>query len=92
MIDPDHVVSVYSGRPGCMCGCRGKHTYARAFVAEGSKRRGYAVDQGEVSDRSVRTIVRKLNADPATKVEDGIAFLDLGHRCYAAYLREETRA
>ena len=24
-IDPDYVASIYSGRPGCMCGCKGNH-------------------------------------------------------------------
>jgi len=26
MIDRSQIKSVYSGRPGCACGCRGKHS------------------------------------------------------------------
>jgi hypothetical protein len=28
-IEKDSVQSTYSGKPGCCCGCRGKHTYAK---------------------------------------------------------------
>lgn len=58
-IDPTKVVSVYSGRPGCACGCRGKHTYASATAEEVSKKRGFAVP---VSDNTVHLIVGKMNA------------------------------
>jgi hypothetical protein len=86
MIDASKVVNVYSGRHGCMCGCRGKYSYAGEFVAEGTTRRGYAVELDEVSDRNVRMIVKRLNNNPNTKIEDGIAFLELDTRVYAAYL------
>ena len=26
MINKSEIVAVYSGRPGCACGCRGKHS------------------------------------------------------------------
>lgn len=89
MIEISNVVSVYSGRPGCMCGCRGRHSYADRFARVGGERRGYAVRPEEISDRSVKHVVSKLNADPNTRVEDGIAWLDLATRSYAVYLADQ---
>lgn len=85
MIDASKVVKVYSGRQGCMCGCRGKYSFA-------SKHAGQSPDYYEaddsVSDRSVKLIVGKLNRDPATKIKDGIAWVDRGNRTLVAYLEE----
>ena len=56
------VVSVYSGKAGkCCCGCSGKHR-ASAHRQVAAKSRGYAVDDDEVSDRSVKLIYRKVKA------------------------------
>lgn len=61
-INIENVSSVYSGKDGkCCCGCSGKHTYASAHVKWASKHRGYKVEADEVSDRSVKTIVNKIN-------------------------------
>lgn len=77
------VASVYSGKPGCMCGCLGKHTYASAHRDAASKRRGYKVDDDEVSDRTVKLIVGKINAAIAAgkpvEVKDGYVFWDNSH-------------
>lgn len=61
-IDPSKVLSVYSGRQGCACGCRGKHTYASAHRAFSGKNRGYAVADTEVNDRTVKLIINKVQA------------------------------
>ena len=87
-INVEDVMSVYSGKNGsCCCGCAGKHTYASATRTLASKDRGYAVSDDEVSDRTVKMIVRKMNKWPG-KME-----FDLGHvavvvneRLYVAYL------
>jgi len=62
-IDVTKVASVYSGRPGCCCGCRGKHTHATGHATQ---------DYHVVNDRTVRTIVNKVNRAIAAgeKVED----------------------
>src|ERR1041385_7510368 len=86
-INVNDVMSVYSGLDGaCCCGCAGKHTYASQYQAVASKHRGYTVDNDEVSDRTVKMIVRKMNQYPG-KMEH-----DLGHvavvvntRLYIAY-------
>ena len=88
MIDADKVVNVYSGRQGCMCGCLGKYSYASRYQAD--RQVAGAVADDEVSDRSVRVIVGKLNRNPNTKVEDGVAWEDVNGRRLAAYLTTEV--
>lgn len=51
------VSSVYSGKPGCCCGCKGNHRYNSAHVASASKNRGYAVTPDEVNDRQVKKVL-----------------------------------
>jgi hypothetical protein len=85
MIDASKVVKVYSGRQGCMCGCRGKYSYASAHA---SQRPDYLEADEGISDRGVKLIVGKLNKDPNTKVKDGIAWVDRGNRTLVAYLEE----
>jgi len=60
MFNPDRVRAVYSGRKGCMCGCKGKYTYAKQFQAEATENRGYQVTDDEVNDRVVRQMVAKV--------------------------------
>lgn len=92
-VDASKVVKVYSGKANaCACGCSGKYSYASQFRDVGSKGRGYKVDDDEVSDRSVKLIVNKLNkAGPVTDVDkDGnaetdYAFAIVGERIYVAY-------
>lgn len=59
-IDIKEVADVYSGKPGCMCGCLGKYSYASDWVVEGGLNRGYPVEQEDVSDRSIKIISGKL--------------------------------
>lgn len=92
-IQIEDVVSVYSGRPGCCCGCRGKHTYRSSTREEGTKLRGYKVWDKEVSDRTVARIVNKVNKDPATVGEYwnkklSHYQLDLVNRWYIVYPRK----
>jgi hypothetical protein len=86
------VVSVYSGKAGkCMCGCSGKHTYASAHREWASKNRGYAIDDDEVSDRTVKIIFNKLlKIGPPNALDDGrIIFAENGERTYTVYFKEE---
>ena len=62
----DMIVSAYSGRKGCACGCRGKWRYTSAHQAEGGRARGYPVDPDEVSDRGVARVLS--NARKATGI------------------------
>lgn len=88
IIDVAKVARVYSGKPGCMCGCLGKYTTQAAHREWAGKNRGYAISDSEVNDRTVRLLVNKMNAQ-ADRLEwdaDGeCAVLDLGTRTYCAY-------
>lgn len=84
-IDLQDVSSVYSGRPGCACGCRGKHTYASAH-------RGYPVTDNEVSDRTVKMMVNKMNkliSDPCNEIDYGGSYVacETCTRLYIVYLK-----
>jgi len=50
-----NVVSVYSGRSGCCCGCRGNYRHNSAHVEADQD-----VDPEEISDRSVKTLLKKV--------------------------------
>jgi len=71
MLNVDKIVKTYSGRIGCMCGCRGKYNYTQ----EGAEKHGpgYAVN---VSERGVRIIAKKVLADPRVQWEDNIAYVE----------------
>ena len=60
-INPEQVVSVYSGRPGCMCGCRGKHTTAERHREKYAEKRPKSVEYTDFSDRTVDRIVANMN-------------------------------
>lgn len=88
-IELGSVVSVYSGKPGCCCGCRGKHTYASAHRELGGNRRGYAVDDDEVDDAVVSRHLNTINAAiDRGEAEDGGSHVsyETGNRLYIAYL------
>ncbi len=71
-ITRDEISRVYSGTPGCCCGCRGKYTE----VADPTRGAKSAVTQ----------ILNIMNKHLATVVEEGDhLFLDLGSRWYIAY-------
>lgn len=59
MFDLSKVTSVYSGRKGCACGCRGKYSYASAHKDE---RPSYLTCDEGVSDRTVKTLTNKVEA------------------------------
>lgn len=91
-VTPDMVLSVYSGRAGCMCGCLGNHRYNPLYRAEASKDRGYEVDADECSSRSISLTLNKLKKFANVELQDGyiIHFRDEDRgRQYAAYVREE---
>ena len=85
-----NVASVYSGkRDACMCGCKGKYSYASAHRDWAAKNRGYEISDDEVSDRSVKTIFNKiLEAGPIQEHAHQI-YANVGGRSYVANFREE---
>jgi len=92
--DINSVVKVYSGKPGCMCGCKGRWIYASAYRDLASKNRGYKINDDEVSDKSIKLIVNKMNSllkinnYKEVKRTDQYLFIDTGERYYAAYFAD----
>jgi len=91
MIEIDNVSSVYSGKPGCACGCRGKYAYASRHRAWASKDRGYTVTADEVNDRTVKLMVNKINKAIASGADVkryvwGVSF-ETDTRVYVLYFR-----
>jgi len=53
---PD-IVSAYSGRPGCACGCQGRYWYTPEHMGWAGDNRGSPVQPHEVGTRRVATIL-----------------------------------
>lgn len=89
-IDLAKVKSVYSGIDGrCCCGCSGKHTYASKTREAAAKARGYSIDDDEVSDRTVKLIVNKMNKLPGLQFDgEHHAYVVKGNRLYVAYFAD----
>jgi hypothetical protein len=60
-IDIKNVMSSYSGKDGCMCGCKGKYSYSTLNRDIASKDRGYVVSDSDISDIAVKRMVNKFN-------------------------------
>ena len=73
-----NVQKVYSGKPGCMCGCRGKYSYAQGCEE------GY---DDQVNERSVKILFNKVMNNPAHKVEDNVAFVETATRNLVVYFK-----
>ena len=89
-LDRANVAQVYSGKPGCMCGCNGNHRYASKYAQQRSD---------DVSDRSVSIVcgkIEKLLATPELCDELHITHdyvcVEANGRVYAAYFAEHTVA
>lgn len=90
-LTPDMVLSVYSGRSGCMCGCLGTHKYNPLYPQEAAKARGYEIDPEEFSSRSIALILNKIKKSAKTEIQDGyiLHFRDEERkRQYAVYLKK----
>lgn len=90
MVNLALVKKVYSGKAGrCCCGCAGTYKYATGHVVQGSKERGYPVTDAEVSDRSVKSVVNKINRAIASgiipDVDANYVAVEIGTRLYIAY-------
>jgi hypothetical protein len=76
-----NVEKVYSGKPGCMCGCRGKYSYAPGCEDRADR-------DDNVSARSVKIIFNKVMNHPKHKIEDNCAFVDTGSRNLVVYFKD----
>lgn len=89
VVDVKAVVRVYSGKPGCGCGCRGSYRAASAHAGSGDT----------ISDSQVTRVVNKINKAIAAKnageaiegrigYEDGIAVYESDSRYLWAYTKD----
>ena len=77
-----NVYKVYSGKQGCMCGCKGKYSYTAAGAVENSP--GYDVTDF-VNERSVKIISTKVFKHADKIVEDGMAYVEQNGRILVAF-------
>ena len=80
-----NVYKVYSGKQGCMCGCKGKYSYTAAGAVENSP--GYDVTDF-VNERSVKIISTKVFKHADKIVEDGMAYVEQNGRILVAFFTE----
>jgi hypothetical protein len=84
MLDISKITKVYSGRIGCMCGCRGKYSYTELGAKNDNP--GYDVSD-KVNERSVRIIANKVLNSPYIVTEGNMAYIQdyTTHRIRAVY-------
>lgn len=70
MVNIENVAKVYSGKIGCMCGCKGKYSYNEGVPHEDW--------QGAVSVRSVKIMAKKVFTNPNAnwKESKGYVFVE----------------
>ena len=87
MLNVDKIVKTYSGKIGCMCGCRGKYNY----TADGAKNfgPGYNVED-MINERGVRIIAKKVLSNPNVQFEDNYAFVEdkANNKIQVVYFKE----
>lgn len=94
-VKEESVVSVYSGKPGCMCGCNGKYSYSEVHREFSTSDRGYEVTDDEINDKEVKRITKLINdnlmncefSDEKEKVS-WVAFDKSETRTYVLYYRK----
>ncbi len=72
------VSSVYSGKPGCCCGCKGNHRYNSQHVESASKNRGYAVTGSDINDRQVAKVLAVIQANAQKVAENFVGDASTG--------------
>ena len=73
MLNVDKIIKTYSGRIGCMCGCKGKYNYTK----DGAENYGPGYDVTDsINERGVRIIAKKVLANPNVKWEDNMAYVE----------------
>ena len=80
-----NVYKVYSGKQGCMCGCKGKYSYTAKGAVENSP--GYDVTNS-INERSVKIISTKVLKNPLAKIEDNMAYVEQNGRILVAFYTE----
>lgn len=80
MLNVDKVARVYSGKIGCMCGCKGKYSYNEGVAHEDW--------QGAVNVRTVRMFTKQVLAHPDVKFEDNFAYFEENGRIKVVFFKD----
>lgn len=83
----ENIMNVYSGKPGCACGCRGKYYSASQYKAIADKDRGYD-DKEKPSDMMVKKVVNLINLATVEQIEfvtEEYVSVEIEGRSYCAY-------
>ena len=91
------VSKAYSGKPGCMCGCKGRYYVCEHAREVSEEERGYKLDDDDVSDKQVLRILRLVQAEAAcgtVEFGDTYAYAEVndGKRAYAIYFEDRGAA
>ena len=80
MLDISKVAKVYSGKIGCMCGCKGKYSYNEGVAHEDW--------QGAVSVRTVKMFTKQIMSNPNAQYEDNYMYVEENGRIKVVYFKE----
>ena len=72
--DISNISKVYSGKIGCCCGCRGKHTHSKHGQKIHNLSSEYPIKDEDVSDRSVRIIAKRVLTHPEVQFADDFQY------------------
>jgi len=72
----DNVLMVYSGKRGCMCGCKGKYSYNPLYQELGTERRGYPVTGEDLNKGMITRVLRLMKKEVAVVEGDYTMGLD----------------
>jgi hypothetical protein len=96
-IKKEEVMSVYSGRPGCACGCRGKYSYSSLHRGMAESSRGYEITADEVNDAMITRVIKLFQKNVGivkgfTGTECRILYFDVpsGNRTYTLYFADRV--
>lgn len=80
-----NVLTSYTGKTGCMCGCNGNYYVTAESRSAAEKDRGYAHDDKDVSPKAVARAVNGLRMFIGSKSDEELqAAIDSGVLCIAA--------
>jgi hypothetical protein len=89
----EKVMRVYSGKPGCACGCNGIYRTNPQYIEEAGKDRGYPIQADELNMTQVKKITKLFNENIALVEEitpNELYSLDLNNRTYSLILVKEA--
>ena len=71
-LSKDTVINVYSGRPGCCCGCRGNHFHNTKFPDTD------VYDHTVFNDRQVARVINVIKRAAIAVTDEDLKAFDLG--------------